>query len=136
MPRVKRGKNHVKKRRKLHQYAKGYKWGRKSLIRLARTATIKAGANAYAHRRQKKREARRLWQTRINAFVRRYGLSYSRFLNSLKKENVELDRKVLADLAANNPEVMEKVVKEVSGDSLGSAEEAASAPQQPEKQEA
>lgn len=134
MPRVKRGTDHVKKRRKLHQQAKGYKWGRKSLIRVARTAVTKAGANTYAHRRQKKREARRLWQARINAFVRKYGLSYSRFVNKMKQEGVELDRKVLADLSANNPEVMEAVVKEVGGDNSG---ESVETPQpEAEKQEA
>lgn len=132
MPRVKRGTTHVKKRRKLHQYVKGYKWGRKSLIRLARTAAIKAGANAYAHRRQKKRDFRRLWQVRINAFVRQYGLSYSKFMNKIKQEGVELDRKVLADLSANNPEVMDKVIQEVGGTEIN-----VEAPQQePEKQEA
>ncbi|MFW5888688.1 MAG: 50S ribosomal protein L20 [Patescibacteria group bacterium] len=115
MPRVKRGATHVKKRRKLYKEAKGYKWGRKKLLRLAKTAVTKAGAHAYAHRKQKKRGARGLWQIRINAFVRKYGLSYSVFISKLKKEGIELDRKVLADLAANNPEVMEGLLKEAGG---------------------
>jgi large subunit ribosomal protein L20 len=118
MPRVKRGTTHVKKRRKLYQDAKGYKWGRKKLLRLAKTAVTKAGTHAYAHRKQKKREARGLWQIKINAFVRQYGLSYSVFMGKLKKENIELDRKVLADLSADNPEVMEGVLKEIGGFSV------------------
>jgi large subunit ribosomal protein L20 len=118
MSRVKRGTTHIKKRRKLYQKAKGYKWGRKKLIRLAKTAVTKAGVHAYAHRKQKKRTARGLWQIKIIAFVRKYVLSYSVFMSKLKKENVELDRKVLADLAANNPEVMEGILKEVGGFSL------------------
>ena len=116
MPRVKRGTNHVKKRRKLYQKAKGYKWGRKNLIRLARTAVTKAGAHSYAHRKQKKREMRRLWNIRINAFLGKHDLSYSKFMNLLKKENIELDRKILADLAANDPEIMEKLLTEISQD--------------------
>jgi large subunit ribosomal protein L20 len=128
MPRVKRGTTHVKKRRKLYQKAKGYKWGRKNLIRLAKTATTKAGVHAYAHRKQKKRRARGLWHIKINAFVRKYGLSYSVFMSKLKKEGIELDRKVLADLAANNPKVMEGLLQEVGAfpsaeDMAGSAED-------------
>jgi large subunit ribosomal protein L20 len=90
--------------------AKGYKWGRKSLIRLAKTAITKAGSNSYAHRRQKKREARKLWQVRINAFLDGQGISYSVFMNNLKKSGIELDRKVLADLAANDPQIMQAIV--------------------------
>lgn len=114
MPRVKRGTTHVKKRRKLTQEAKGYKWGRKNLIRLAKTAVTKAGVHSYAHRRQKKREARRLWQVRINAFLDGQNISYSTFINGLKQHNIELDRKVLADLAANDPQVMQKIVDKVA----------------------
>ena len=94
MPRVKRGTTHVKKRRKLLKAVKGYKWGRKKLIKLAKTARTKAGAHAYTDRRKKKRTMRSLWQIKINAFVREYGLSYSRFINLLKVNNVEIDRKV------------------------------------------
>ena len=105
MPRVKRGTTHTKKRRKLLKEAKGYKWGRKNLIRLAKTATTKAGAHAFADRRKKKANFRALWQIKINAAAREHGLSYSRFINKLKLANIELDRKILADLAVNNKKI-------------------------------
>ncbi len=110
MPRVKRGTTHVKKRRKLLQQVKGYKWGRKKLIRLAKTAQTKAGAHAFVDRRKKKRVMRGLWQIKINAFVREHGLSYSVFINNLKTSKVELDRKVLADMAVNDPEVLKAII--------------------------
>lgn len=113
MPRVKRGTTHVKKRRKLLAAAKGYKWGRKNLVRLAKTATTKAGAHALDHRRKKKGDFRALWQIRINAFVREYGLSYSRFIDALKKNSITLDRKTLADLAINNKKVLASLVEKV-----------------------
>ncbi|MBU4332772.1 50S ribosomal protein L20 [Patescibacteria group bacterium] len=110
MPRVKRGTTHIKKRRKLLKQAKGYKWGRKNLIKQAKTAVIKAGVHAYHDRRTKKRTARALWNIKINAAVREHGLSYSAFINALRKKNVELDRKVLADLAENEPGVFGKII--------------------------
>lgn len=113
MPRVKRGTIHVKKRRKLLADAKGYKWGRKNIIRLAKTATTKAGAHAFNHRRKKKADFRALWNTRINAFVREHGLSYSRFMDSLKKNSVAINRKMLADLAVNNKKVLAQLVEKV-----------------------
>ncbi len=113
MPRVKRGKTHVKRRKKLLKDAKGYKWGRKKTIRLASTAVKKAGAHAAADRRKKKSAKRSLWQIRINAAVRPYDLSYSKFIAGLKAKNIEIDRKILADLAVNNPEVFKKIVEEV-----------------------
>jgi large subunit ribosomal protein L20 len=111
MPRVKRGTTHVKKRRNLLKKTKGYKWGRKSKVKLAKTAAKKAGANALGDRRKKKGVMRRLWQTKLNAAVRLYDLSYSRFIDLLKKKDIELDRKVLADLAEHNPKVFENIVK-------------------------
>lgn len=113
MPRVKRGKVHARKRRRLLRRAKGFRWGRKKLVKLAKTAVIKAGAHAYYGRRQKKRELRRLWQVQINAACRVNGLSYSRFINSLKKAKIELDRKILADLAQNHPKIFERIVEVV-----------------------
>ena len=113
MPRVKRGTTHVKKRRKLLKKVKGYKWGRKKLIRLAKTATTKAGAHAYMDRKKKKRTNRGLWQIKINAFVREHGLSYSVFINKLKNSKIELDRKVLADLAVNNKKILAKIVEQI-----------------------
>jgi large subunit ribosomal protein L20 len=113
MPRVKRGTTHVKKRRKLLKKVKGYKWGRKKLIKRAKEAVIHAGEHAFRDRRKKKRVNRGLWQIRISAFVKEHDLSYSKFINLLKVRNIELDRKILADLAANNKEVMAKILTEV-----------------------
>lgn len=113
MPRVKRGITHVKKRKKLLSKTKGYKWGRKKLIRQAKTAVVKAGVHAYVDRRKKKRVNRGLQNIRISAFVKETGLSYSKFMGALKAANIELDRKILADLAANNKAVMAKLVEQV-----------------------
>lgn len=115
MPRVKRGTMHVKKRQRLLKKVKGYKWGRKNLIRLAKTAVLKAGVRAYADRRIKKRDRRALWQIKINAFAREHGLSYSRFINILHKNKIELDRKILAQLAENYQAVLSKMLKELKG---------------------
>ncbi len=114
MPRVKRGTNHVKKRRKLLKAVKGYKWGRKNLIKLARTARTKAGAHSYVDRRKKKRTMRGLWQIKINAFVRERDLSYSNFIHLLKTNEIEIDRKILADLAENNKEILNTLVSQLS----------------------
>ncbi len=113
MPRVKRGTQHTKRRKNLLEKTKGMMWGRKSKIRLARPAMLKAGVYAYRDRRNKKRDFRRLWAVRINAAVRPLGLSYSRFINKLKLANVTLDRKVLSTLAKDNPQVFEKIVDQV-----------------------
>lgn len=113
MPRVKRGTTHTKKRKKLLKKVKGFKWGRKSQIRLAKTAAVKAGAHAFVDRRKKKRNFRRLWQIKINAFVREHGLSYSKFIYKLKKNKIEIDRKMLADLAVNNKKVLTNIIKKL-----------------------
>lgn len=113
MPRVKRGTSHVKKRRKLMRQVKGYKWGRKNLIKLAKTASTKAGAHSYRDRRKKKRDMRALWQIKINAFVREHDFSYSKFIDALKKANIVLDRKILADLAVNNKKVLAEIIAKI-----------------------
>jgi len=113
MPRVKRGTTHLKKRKKLLKSAKGYKWGRKKLIKQAKTAVTKAGAHAYVGRKLKKRDNRRLWQIKLNGAVREHGLSYSKFIDKLKKAKIDMDRKVLADLAENHPKVFEAIIKEI-----------------------
>jgi large subunit ribosomal protein L20 len=113
MPRVKRGKLHLKRRRNLLKRTKGYKWGRKSKIKLAKVAARKAGVHAFAHRRDRKADFRRLWQIQINAAVRQHGLSYSKFIDLLKKNKIELDRKILAQLARDYPAVFAKVVEAV-----------------------
>lgn len=111
MPRVKRGTQHVKRRKTLLEKTKGMKWGRKSKIRLARPAALKAGVYAYRDRRNKKRVMRRLWQVRLNAALRPLGTSYSRFVDGLKKANIALDRKILSTLAKDHPEVFKNVVE-------------------------
>ncbi|MDD4996218.1 MAG: 50S ribosomal protein L20 [Patescibacteria group bacterium] len=116
MPRVKRGKSHLKKRKNLLKKVKGYRWGRKSKIKLAKTAFRKAGAYAYRDRRTKKRNRRSLWQIKINAACRENGLSYSKFINLLKTNKIELDRKILADLAEKHPQIFSEIVKSVKTD--------------------
>lgn len=110
MPRVKRGVQHVKRRSNLLKRVKGYRWGRKNKIRLARPAMLKAGAYAFRDRRAKKRTFRNLWTIKLNAAVREHGLSYSRFIDLLKKANIALDRKVLAQIAEKHPTMFAKVV--------------------------
>jgi large subunit ribosomal protein L20 len=113
MPRVKRATIHLKKRRNLLKRAKGYKWGRKNLIRAASTAVLKAGVHAYVDRKKKKRENRALWQIKISAFTKEHGLSYSKFIHLLKVNKIEVDRKILADLAVNNKNVLLKILEQV-----------------------
>jgi large subunit ribosomal protein L20 len=99
MPRVKRGVTARAKHKKVLNAAKGYRGRRKNVYRVAKEAVMKAGQYAYRDRRQKKRQFRTLWIARINAAARECGLTYSRFMNGLKKSAIELDRKVLADMA-------------------------------------
>jgi large subunit ribosomal protein L20 len=113
MSRIKRGVMHAKRRRNLLAKTKGYMWGRKSKIKLAKVAVLKAGVNAYRGRKQKKRDFRSLWTVRLNAATREHGMSYSKFIDALHKANVELDRKVLAAIALEHPAVFAKIVAEV-----------------------
>jgi large subunit ribosomal protein L20 len=99
MPRVKRGVTARARHKKVLKAAKGYRGARSRVYRVAKQAVIKAGQYAYRDRRQRKRQFRRLWIARINAAARMHGLSYSRFINGLKRSSVEVDRKVLADIA-------------------------------------
>jgi len=110
MPRVKRGNVRTKKRRAVLQKTKGYKWGRKNLTRRAKTAAKKAGAHALRDRHLKKRTNRGLWQVRLNAAVRKHDLTYSKFINLLKQNKIELDRKVLSEIAQQNPDVFKKMI--------------------------
>ncbi len=113
MTRVKRGVIAIKRRRKILRYAKGFKWGRKSKERAAHDALLHAWTHQFRDRKRKKREFRRLWNIKINAGVRVAGLSYSKFIAALKKKNIELDRKILADLAEHEPKIFQKIVKAV-----------------------
>ncbi len=99
MPRVSRGVTAHKRHKKVLKQAKGYYGARSRVYRVAKQAVIKAGQYAYRDRRQRKRQFRALWIQRINAASRECGLSYSRFINGLKKASIEIDRKVLADIA-------------------------------------
>ena len=99
MPRVKRGVTARARHQKVIALATGYRGRRKNVYRIAKQAVMKAGQYAYRDRRQRKRQFRQLWIARINAGARQNGLSYSKFMNGLKRAAIELDRKVLADLA-------------------------------------
>ena len=113
MARVKRGVTSRAKHKKVLKAVKG-QWGRrKNTIRDARQAMEKAMQYAYRDRRNKKRDFKSLWIQRINAGVRSEGLTYSKFINGLNKSKIKLDRKVLAELAYNNPEVFKSIVKKV-----------------------
>ncbi|MFN4116211.1 MAG: 50S ribosomal protein L20 [Inhella sp.] len=103
MPRVKRGVTARARHKKVLALAKGYRGRRKNVFRIAKQAVMKAGQYAYRDRRAKKRVFRQLWIARINAASRGLGLTYSKFVAGLKKAEIDIDRKVLADLAVNDP---------------------------------
>ncbi len=113
MPRVKRGVHHVRRRTNILKKAKGYRWGRKNKLKLAQTAIMKANAHARKDRRLKKRDMRGLWLIKLNAALRLQGTTYSKFIGALKKGQIELDRKVLAEIAEKQPEVFAKIVSQV-----------------------
>jgi len=113
MARVKRGVNKTKRRKYLLAQTKGYRFDRKSKERIARVAMHHAGAHAFRDRRNKKRLFRQLFTLRINAAGREYGFSYSKLIGALKKNQVGLDRKVLAALAKDHPEVFERLTKQL-----------------------
>ena len=110
MPRVKRGVQANRRRKRLLKHTKGFMWTRKTKYRQAKEALLHAWSFQFADRKKKKRDFRRLWQLKINAAARENGLSYSKLINQLKKSNIELDRKILADLAEHNPEVFKQVI--------------------------
>jgi large subunit ribosomal protein L20 len=113
MSRVKGNKTAHKKRKNILKLAKGYRFGRSKKFRQAKEAILHAGNHAFTHRKDKKGDFRRLWTIKINAAVRPFELSYSKFIDLLTKKNIGLDRKILADLAENNPETFERIVNEV-----------------------
>ena len=113
MSRVKRGVMHSKRRRNLLKKTKGFKWGRKKSVKLATTASHLAGRNAYRGRKEKKQTSRTLWQIKLNAAVRDFDLSYSKFINKLKTNKVELDRKVLSQIAEKHAEMFKKIVEKL-----------------------
>ncbi len=111
MPRVKRGVTARARHKKVLALAKGFRGRRKNVYRIAKQAVMKAGQYAYRDRRAKKREFRRLWIARINAGSRALGLTYSKFIAGIKKAAIEIDRKVLADMAVNDPAAFAAIVE-------------------------
>jgi large subunit ribosomal protein L20 len=113
MSRVKKGVNALKTRRNILKQVKGYRFGRGTKERQAYEAISHAGAYAFAHRRDKKGDARRIWNVRINAALGE-SLSYSKFIGALKKKNMGLDRKILSQIAADHPETFQRILGEVT----------------------
>ena len=113
MPRVKRGVTARARHKKILALAKGYRGRRKNVYRVAKQAVMKAGQYAYRDRRTRKRVFRALWIARINAGARSHGVTYSKFIAGLKKASIELDRKVLADMAVNDPAAFGSIVAKV-----------------------
>lgn len=111
MTRVKKGVNALKSRRNILKQVKGYRFGRSTKERMAHDAIAHAGAHAFAHRRDKKGDARRVWNVRINAALETHGLSYSKFMGALKKKGIAVDRKILSTIADQAPATFERIVK-------------------------
>jgi len=116
MARVKRGVVAHAKHKKILQLAKGYKGARSKVYRVAKQAVIKAGQYAYIGRKQRKRQFRSLWITKINAAARLNNMSYSQFMNQLKKADININRKMLADLAMNNAESFSAIVNSIASE--------------------
>lgn len=114
MPRVKRGVTAHKKRTNVLKQTKGYRWGRKSKEKAAKEALLHALSHAFRGRKQKKRDFRALWNIKVGAATKQDGLSYSKFIGLLKKENIGLNRKMLAELAEEKPTAFKKIVAEVN----------------------
>jgi len=112
MPRVKRGTTARASHKKVLDAAKGYRGRRKNVFRVANEAVMKAGQYAYRDRRQRKRQFRQLWIARINAAVRELGMTYSQFMNGMKKAAIDIDRKVLADMAVFDQAAFAKVAEQ------------------------
>jgi large subunit ribosomal protein L20 len=112
--RVKRGVTKRKKHKKVLKLAKGYRLGRSKLFRQAQEAVIHAGADAYRGRKEKKRQMRSLWITKLSAALAPHNLSYSKFINLLKTKNIELDRKILSEIAKDDSDTFNQIVKIVT----------------------
>ncbi|MBI5140429.1 MAG: 50S ribosomal protein L20 [Candidatus Vogelbacteria bacterium] len=114
MSRVKKGVNALKKRKNILKQVKGFRFGRSTKVRMAKDAIRHAGRSAFAHRRKKKKDFRRLFEVRINAAARLNGISYSKLIGALKKANIGLNRKVLSEMAMNSPASFTRVLTKVS----------------------
>ncbi|PIP58106.1 MAG: 50S ribosomal protein L20 [Candidatus Vogelbacteria bacterium CG22_combo_CG10-13_8_21_14_all_37_9] len=115
MPRVKRGTISLKRRRNVLKKVKGYRFGRSNKEREAKVAIVKAGVHAFNDRRDKKGNFRRLWQTQISAGSTQSGVSYSKLMGDLKKQNISLNRKVLAEIAQSAPDTFAKLITKAQG---------------------
>lgn len=113
MTRVKKGVNALKTRRNVLKQVKGYRHGRSTKERQAYEAISHAGAYAFAHRRDKKGDFRRLWNVRLNAALREHGWSYSKFIGAMKKKGMTVNRKMLSEIAHKNPESFKRIVESV-----------------------
>lgn len=111
--RIKRGRATKKRHKKVLKAAKGYVGSKSKLFKSANQAVMKAWKYAYKHRREKKRDFRSLWITRINAACREHGVTYSKFISSLNKSNIKLNRKILAELAVNDKEAFKQLISQV-----------------------
>ncbi len=114
MTRVKKAVHALKTRRNILKRAKGFRYGRSTKERQAYEALAHAGKYAFAHRRDKKNDMRKLWNVRINRGLAEHNISYSKFIGALKKTNIGLDRKILSYLAENNPAIFAEIVKKIS----------------------
>lgn len=112
MARVKRGVVAHRKHKKVFELTKGHKGGRSTRIKEAKSSLLHAGEYSFAGRKMRKRDMRKLWITQLGIAVKNEGLSYSKFIHSLKEKNIKLDRKILAELAVNHPEDFKKIVAE------------------------
>src|SRR4030067_1216948 len=113
MVRVKKGLVKKRKHKKILAQAKGYRGARSRLVRTAKEAAMHAGEYAFVGRKQRKRQKRRLWTTRISAFLRAEGITYSRFIKGLKDAKIRIDRKILADLATSDPPVLKQIISKL-----------------------
>ena len=111
MTRVKIGVIKNKRKHNILSQTKGFRFGRSTKVAQAKEALAHAGNYSFAHRKDKKADARSLWTTRINAAIRPLGMSYSKFIDALKKKNIEVDRKILSDICLKNPETFSRIVK-------------------------
>lgn len=114
MARVKKGKNALKTRRNILSQVKGYRFGRSKKERQAYEAISHAGTYAFAHRRDKKGDFRRLWNVKLGSVLKEGGLSYSKFIGSIKAKNINLNRKMLSEIASGSPETFKRIISKVS----------------------
>mgnify|MGYP001607480322 CR=1 FL=1 len=113
MARIKRGVTSHRKHKKILKLTRGHKGGRSKLIREAKSSLLHAGQYAFAGRRQRKRQFRRLWITQLGNALKQEGLSYSKFMATIKSKNINLDRKILADMAVNHPQDFKQIIDQV-----------------------